>query len=161
VSSADANARDRNDRPEERIGRRLGIGLFWLLAVYMIGMSAASIIPALYWPDAAPRPRALSAARCAQQIHALERDLLAKVADSVQRGSLTGLERWLLMWDGRSLALAGGCGPLEPARKDLLRLRADLGSLLASYRSRSLRVQQRLQRALEHWPLHGAERPKS
>jgi hypothetical protein len=161
VNSADANAGDSGGRPEERIGRRIGIALFWALAVYMVGMSAASIIPSLYWPASAPRPDALTAQQCAKRIVALERDLLAKVADTVRRGRVAGVERWLLAWDERSLSLGGGCGPYEPARMDLLRLRADLGSLIASYRSGPFRTQQRLQRALEHWPAHGAERPKS
>jgi hypothetical protein len=160
VSSVDANAGEMVSRPEERIGRRLGIGLFWLLAVYMVGMSAASIIPALYWPDSAPRPAAPAVEQCARQLQALEGDLVSKVASTIQRGRAAGLGRWLNAWDERSLKLAGGCGPLETTRKDLLRLRAELGALLADYRSGSLRVQQRLQRALEHWPAHGAEQPK-
>jgi len=147
-------------RPEERTGRRLGIGLFWLLAVYMVGMSAASIIPSLYWPGSAPRPDPLAVEQCAGRIQVLQRELLTKVADTVRRGRVSGLERWLLAWDERSLILAGGCGPFEPARMDLLRLRADLGALLADYRSGPFRTQQRLQRALEQWPAHGAEPPK-
>jgi hypothetical protein len=160
VSSAESNIEQEGGRPGARIGRKLGIGLFWLSAVYMIGMSAASIIPALYWPDAAPRPDAPEIVECARQLRALEHDLLAKAADTLQRGHVAGLERWMSAWDEQSLGLAGGCGPLEPARKDLLRLRAEFGSLLASYRSGPLRVQQRLQRALEHWPARDAERPK-
>jgi hypothetical protein len=148
-------------KPEERMGRRLGIGLFWLLAVYMIGMSAASIIPSLYWPGSAPRPAALAVEQCAERIRVLEHELLTKVADTVRRGRVAGLERWLLAWDERSLTLGGGCGPFEPARMDLLRLRADLGALLASYRSGPFRTQQRLQRALEQWPAHGADPSKS
>jgi hypothetical protein len=161
VNSTDANAGDIGRRPGERTGRRLGIGLFWLLAVYMIGMSAASIIPSLYWPASAPRPDALAVELCAERIQSLKRELLAKVADTVRHGRVAGLERWLLAWDERSLTLGGGCGPFEPARMDLLRLRADLGALLADYRSGPFRTQQRLQRALEQWPANGAEPPKS
>jgi hypothetical protein len=160
VSSADANAPETSGRAGGRIGRKLGIGLFWLAAVYMVGMSTASIVPALYFPAAAPKPRAHAAAQCAERMRVLERDLLAKVADVLQRGDVNGLERWLLAWDQRSLELAGGCGSLEPARKDLLQLRADLGTLLASYRSGPFRAQQRLQRALEAWPAHEPERSK-
>jgi hypothetical protein len=160
VSSADANAPETSGRSGGRIGRKLGIGLFWLAAIYMVGMSTASIVPALYFPAAAPKPKPHAAGQCAERMRVLERDLLAKVADVLQRGEVNGLERWLLAWDQRSLELAGGCGPLEPARQDLLQLRADLGTLLASYRSGPLRAQQRLQRALELWPAHEPERSK-
>jgi hypothetical protein len=159
VSREDANAEETS--AGERVGRKLGIGLFWLLAVYMIGMSAASIIPALYWPNAAPRPDAPAVAHCAAEIDALERDLLRATATSLRHGQLTGIERSLLAWDQRAIALSGGCGALEPAREDLLRLRAGIGALIASYRSGTLRVQQRLQRTLDAIGARRRERPKT
>jgi hypothetical protein len=160
VSSANANAETRGAGPEERLGRRLGIALFWLLLVYVIGMSAASIIPALYFPEIAPRPDAQSEQVCARGIDALERELLAKIAGTLTSGDAGGLDRWLADWDKRSAALAGGCGALESARQDLLELRTGIGSLLTKYRSGPLRAQQRLDRALEPWPFRG-ERPET
>jgi hypothetical protein len=160
VNSANASVEPERSRPE-RIGRRIGITLFWLLGVYVIGMSAASIIPALYFPGAAPKPPPAPAAACAEQLRTLQRELLAKVASTIERGDASDLDRWLAGWDKRSLALTGGCGALEAARKDLLALRAGLGSLLASYRSGPLRVKQRLDRVLDQLPEGGAERPKS
>lgn len=159
MSGADANVGDRGHAGQ--IGRKLGIWLFWLLAVYMVGMSAASIIPALYWPNAAPRPKAAAAARCAEEIATLERDLLDTAAGTLRRGEVDGLERSLLAWDQRSIALSGGCGPLEPARKDLLALRARVGALLTGYRGRTLRLQQRLRRALDAFSVGATDRPKT
>jgi hypothetical protein len=160
VSRADANA-EGAPGAGARIGRKLGIGLFWLLAVYMVGMSAASIIPALYWPNIAPRPDAPALARCAAEIDALERELLRSATASLRRGQVAGVERSLLEWDQRAIALSGGCGALEPAREDLLKLRAGIGALLAGYRSGTLRVQQRLQRTLDAIGAGRRERPKT
>jgi len=159
VSSANANTEARGgSQPEARLGRQLGIALFWLIGVYVIGMSAASIIPALYFPGAAPKPPALVIDRCARQLDVLERELLAKTARTLESGSASGLDLWLSRWDGRALALDGGCGGLESAREDLLELRDGIGALLANYRSGTLRVQQRLNRALEQWPASSAAR---
>jgi hypothetical protein len=149
VSSADANSRPTDGQPAERIGRKIGIGLFWLLLCYVIGMSAVSIIPALYWPELAPRPAGVQAEECAARIDALQQELLARAARAVRAGSEQGLQRWLVGWDKRALALSGGCGPLEQAHRDLLRLRRGVGSLLAAYRSDSMPVQQRLRRLLK------------
>jgi hypothetical protein len=136
-------------RTAGRLGRRIGIALFWSFLVYVIGMSAASIIPALYFPDAAPRPPAPATDVCARELGSLERDLTARVASTLQQAHTEGLERFLNHWDGRALELAGGCGPLEPARKALLTLRGGVGSMLASYRSDPMRAQQRLRSALQ------------
>ena len=147
--------------PGERIGRRLGIGLFWLLAVYMVGMSAASIIPSLYWPALAPRADSPPAARCAREIDALARDLLDTAANALRRGEIAGLERSLRAWDERAMALDGGCGVLEPARRDLLQLRTGIATLLSNYRSGTLPAQQDLQRTLDAYRASRAQRPKT
>jgi hypothetical protein len=159
VSREDANAEQTG--AGGRVGRKLGIVLFWLLAVYMVGMSAASIIPALYWPNVAPRPDAPVVARCAAEIVALERNLLRLTASGLRRGQIAGIERSLLAWDQRAIALSGGCGALEPAREDLLELRAGIGVLIANYRSGTLRVHQRLQRTLDAIGARRRERPKT
>ncbi len=126
-------------------------------------MSAASIIPSLDFPDAAPQPRALETSACARELDALERDLLGRVTAILQRAQTDGLERFLNAWDGRALALAGGCGPLEPARQDLMALRSGVGSLLTTYRAAPLHAQRRLRSALEAWNAgpRASERPKS
>lgn len=152
MSNANGNGEQGRREPAERLGRKLGIALFWLLLAYTIGMSAVSIIPALYFPEIAPNPPPLPAGQCEERIRTLAGELVAKTASTVRRGEMAGLDRWLSSWDKRSLALAGGCGALEPARRDLLELRADIGTLLATYREGPLPVQQRLERALEHWP---------
>ena len=148
MSSTDAN-RARAGQPAERLGRRIGIGLFWLLLFYVIGMSAVSIIPSLYWPDLAPRPKGLQTEQCGARIEALQQELLARATRTIRGADDRGLQRWLVAWDKRALELSGGCGPLERAHHDLLRLRRGVGSLLAEYRSDPMPVQQRLRRLLK------------
>jgi hypothetical protein len=133
----------------ERIGRKLGIALFWLMLCYVIGMAAVSIIPALYWPELAPRPAGLRVEECARRIDALQHELLARATEAVRAAEVHGLQRWLVSWDKRALALSGGCGPLEGAHRDLLRLRSGVSSLLAAYRTDPMPVQQRLRRLLK------------
>jgi hypothetical protein len=161
VSSANANVDSKGSLPAEKLGRRLGIALFWLMLVYVISMSAVSIIPALYFPAIAPTPPETAVKLCALRIDELERDLLARTTAVLKRGDAGGLDRWLATWDKRLAELAGGCGALESARQDLLKLRAGIGSLLSSYRSGPLRIQQRLDRALEPWPSRADERPET
>jgi len=43
-------------RRSSSLGRRIGVAIFWLMAVYVVGAAARSIIPALFWPEHAPRP---------------------------------------------------------------------------------------------------------
>ena len=146
----------------ERIGRKLGIALFWLMLCYVIGMAAVSIIPALYWPELAPRPASLQVEECARRIDALQHELLARTTRAVHAADVHGLQRWLVAWDKRALALSGGCGPLEGAHRDLLRLRRGVSSLLAAYRSDPMPVQQRLRRLLKGLKGldHSGERPQ-
>ena len=163
MSTVGSNPEPDRTRNAGRVGRRVGIALFWSFLVFVIGMSAASIIPSLYFPDTAPVPRAPETSACAREIDALERDLLGRVAMTLQQAQTEGLERFLNTWDGRALALAGGCGPLEPARQDLMALRSGVGSLLSNYRAAPIKAQRRLRSALEAWNAgrRASERPKS
>lgn len=57
-----------------RAGRRVGVALFWLLAAYVVGGAALSIIPSLYGAGRPSAPRTPPGV-CARRIDALERDL--------------------------------------------------------------------------------------
>jgi hypothetical protein len=130
------------------VGRIVGIAIFWLLLCYVIGMSALSIIPSLFWPELGPRPHAPRLEQCAKEIADLDRELLEKTAESLRhRGPRRQL--WLHEWDGRFMALAGGCGPLEGARADLLKLRTGVEALLRRYQGDALRTQERIWRAID------------
>jgi hypothetical protein len=150
VSKGRASAeQDRAGVQGGRLGRRVGIALVWMSLCFVIGVSALSIIPSLFWPDLAPRPPQVPTERCAQQIAALDRDLREDAAARLRGEPRAKLGVWLREWDGRYMTLAGGCGPLEGARKDLYKLRNGLESLLQRYENGAGKTQRRIQDALE------------
>jgi chorismate mutase len=150
VSNGTAKAElERGGRDRERLGRNIGIALFWLLLCYVIGMSARSIIPSLFWPSLAPVAHVPGLADCAREIDTLDRELIHQAAKSLHAGDFVGSERWLAAWDRRYLALSGGCGALESARKDLLELREGVGSMLETYRDGPWQAHQRIERVLD------------
>jgi hypothetical protein len=130
------------------MGRTVGIVLFWLLLCYVIGMSARSIIPSLFWPGLAPRAEAPALKQCLREIRELDQELASKAAATLRSGQPGRISHWLHAWDERYLALTGGCGPLEGAREDLGTLRTELESLLRSYQGGALRTRERIERAV-------------
>ncbi|MDD9935277.1 MAG: hypothetical protein OXT09_16820 [Myxococcales bacterium] len=144
------------DPSAPKIGRRLGIAIFWLLAAYVIGMSSISVISALYWPDSAPHPSGAGVGLCATEIRELEQELVSHTTDYLGRRDIRGMEAWLQQWDRRFLALAG-CGALEPARRELGELRTEMERLLERYGRDAARRQERILQALEQLPTRRAE----
>ena len=143
--SIDSN---RLERDSSRIGRRLGVVLFWVMCSYLIGMSARSIIPALYFPSAAPRPTQSSMQRCAAELDTLQHQLSDAAVTCLRKGKVSGWDAKLAKWDARFAALAPDCGPYEPAREDLRTLRSELDALVQDYGRGALITQQRLRSAL-------------
>jgi hypothetical protein len=137
-----------------RLGRRAGVILFWLMGVFLIGMSSRSIIPALYFPSAAPRPQAEGAERCARELSILQAEMTSAAAESVQSASITPWRARATAWDGRLHALARGCGELERTREDLLRLHGQLEAMLRAYGGDdgAMQFQQRVRGALAALP---------
>ena len=115
---------------------------------YLIGMSARSIIPALYFPSAAPKPSQATALRCGAELDTLQHQLSDAAATCLRRGKVATWEAKLAQWDARFSALASDCGPYEPARNDLRVLRAELDELVQDYGRGALKTQQRLRSAL-------------
>ena len=116
-----------------RIGRRAGVALFWLMCVFLIGMSSRSIIPALYFPDSAPRLQTPGAARCARELSALQAEMSSVAAESLRSASIAAWRARAPGWDGRLHALERGCGELERTRLDVVRLHGELEAMLRSY----------------------------
>jgi hypothetical protein len=158
VSKGSASAeQDRGGAQGGRVGRRVGITLVWISLCYVVGASASSIIPSLFWPDLAPRPPRVPTERCAHEIAALDRALRDGAAARLRGDQRVKLGVWLREWDGRYMTLTGGCGPLEGARKDLYKLRNDLEALLQRYDNNAGKTQQRIEHALE--PIGGTSIP--
>lgn len=134
-----------------RIGRRIGIALFWFLAVFVTGASARSVLSELYeWPS--PPSLALDEARCADEIASLKKTLLERAGEELQaRRDPQRLHGWLSAWDKRFLVLRGQCGSLEDARVNLAALRHNLERMLHAHARDDLLLIERIDRALERF----------
>ena len=133
------------------IGRRIGIALFWCMAVFVVFASARSVLSQLYeWP--APRSLAFDEARCANELGALERSLLEQAGEEL-RGARdpARMHRWLGEWDRRFSLLRGQCGALEDARATLASLREDIEQMLHTHTRKHLLLIERIDRALERF----------
>jgi len=133
------------------IGRRIGIALFWCMAVFVVFASARSVLSQLYgWP--APRSLAFDEARCANEIAALEHSLLERAGEELRSPrDPARLHRWLGVWDRRFSQLRGQCGALEDARATLASLREDIEQMLHTHTGKHLLLIERIDRALERF----------
>ena len=133
------------------IGRRIGIALFWSLAVFVVGASSRSVLSQLYdWPT--PQSLVFHEARCANEIVALEKQLLERAGAELRaHRDPARLHRWLSTWDKRFSALRGQCGSLEDARDSLASLRQDIEQMLHTHRREHLLLIERIDRALERF----------
>ena len=146
--SSDSNGEAVAAPRTSRTGRRFGVALFWVMCTYLIGMSARSIIPALYFPSAAPQPSPSTAKRCAAELDTLQRELSEAAAKCFAHRRINTWDARLAAWDARFGQLTGDCGPYEPARADLQALRDELDTLVRDYGNGALKTQQRLRSAL-------------
>ena len=133
------------------IGRRIGIALFWCMAVFVVTASARSVLSQLYgWPM--PRSLAFDEARCANEISALEKSLLERAGEELRAPrDPQRLHRWLSIWDRRFSALQGQCGSLEDARESLASLRVDIEDMLHTHIRDHLLLIERIDRALQRF----------
>jgi hypothetical protein len=133
------------------IGRRIGIALFWCLAVFVVGASTNSVLSQLYgWPT--PRTLAFDEARCANEIAALEKSLMERAAEELRaHRDPQRMHRWLSIWDRRFQGLQGQCGSLEDARESLGSLRAEVEQMLITHARDHLLLIERIDRALERF----------
>lgn len=107
--------------------------MFWLMAVWIVTVGLASIIPQIFWPEAgSDTPQA---ANCGTVLTMLEDELLAHIGENIlsarrphQREELS---RWLEAWDLRLLGAQPTCGGNETkALTELSRLRHGLRGLV-------------------------------
>lgn len=132
-----------------RVGKRLGVALFWLMALHIIGTATVSVVGQL---DPAPRPPASATEqRCALKLSALHRELtqqgIGGTEDSAQDSST--VQPRLATWDTRWRATEGQCGRLEAVRHHLRAARMELGTWLDDYRNRQQPQLRRIARTLE------------
>jgi hypothetical protein len=132
----------------ERIGRRIGVTVFWCLAVFFVGMSTYSVVGQLYGatvPHSARGPEA----KCASELESLERTLFEVSADVVRSGDDKKLSTKLRKWDNRFQALAGKCGELAHTWQELGELRASVATMLRNFGDDQATARKRIQQALD------------
>jgi hypothetical protein len=133
------------------VGRRIGIALFWCLAVFVIGASARSVVAQLYgWPS--PHGKQLDEAHCAKEIETLRHSLLEQAGQELiasRDGART--QRWLVAWDKRHAELRHGCGSLDEAARTLEPLRRNVAALLNRHNHENIPLIERIDRALERF----------
>jgi hypothetical protein len=130
-----------------RIGRRIGITAFWLMAVFIVVASSRSVLREIYGLGAGPA-NADQVTACAGTLQRLERSLREQAALAVRdHQNAATTQRWLAAWDDEYASL-GRCGELEDARISLGNLRASTATLLEQHGRRSAPLTERIRRAL-------------
>jgi hypothetical protein len=137
-------------RPEGAalIGRRIGIGIFWCLAVFVVAASARSVITELYGSP----PAGGNQVQCATNLSALHRSLLDQASAELRQPKDTErLRRWLSDWDGRFATTSEQCASLADTRRTLLSLRERVEAMLHDYAHDELPLTERIERALQRY----------
>ncbi len=115
-------------------GWYVGAAVFWLISAWIVTVGLSSIIPAIFWPEAAAEGR-VDDTSCGNALLELEGELLdhvganmLRVRDKTQREELS---RWLEAWDRRLVAMRPTCKAEEQtAWTELSRLRHGLRGLV-------------------------------
>jgi hypothetical protein len=130
------------------LGRRIGIGLFWCMAVFVIGMSTYSVMHELFGsPDGPGDPIA-----CATSLEALHTSLLEQAGNELRSPrDPSRAHRWLTDWDREFAATSEGCAALTDTRHTLLSLRERVEAMLRDYARDELPLTERIERALQRY----------
>jgi hypothetical protein len=141
---------ERNIQGAALIGRRIGIALFWFMAVFVIFASARSVISELYFGgdrDATPDEM-----HCAVALNELHNTLLERASQELRLPKdATRTSRWLQQWDQNYAATSGKCGSLSDTRQTLLALRERIEALLHDYAREQRPLSERIRRALQRF----------
>ncbi|HEX7477334.1 MAG TPA: hypothetical protein VF331_05975 [Polyangiales bacterium] len=131
------------------IGRRIGAGAFWLMAVFVIFASTRSVLGQLYGAAAAAPSASADEARCAQELRSLSRLLADRAADELRLPrDRSRTVRWLADWDRRYASLKHPCASLDDARRTLRTLRDRIEAMLHERERDQLPLTERIERAL-------------
>jgi hypothetical protein len=130
------------------IGRRIGIALFWCLAVFVIGASARSVITELY----GTAPAGGDQLQCAASLRALHGSLLEQASAELRSSrDAERLTHWLSDWDRRFASTSEPCASLADTRRTLLSLRERVEAMLHDYAHDERPLTERIERALQRY----------
>ncbi len=109
--TTDPPSAGRSPRGRSRsVGRAIATGIVVLGLVYIVGVGFISVIPQVFWPEAAPLEPGVS---CTDGLRALKGELLDRAAARVGRTDTeepSDLRPYLEAWDRRHAALEPRCG---------------------------------------------------
>ncbi|MCG8556726.1 MAG: hypothetical protein MJD61_15785 [Proteobacteria bacterium] len=138
----------------EAIGRTVGVGVFWIVTVFVIGAGALSISRQVFPSPAASVPHdPLATGWCGREISALQAELLGRaggfISDALSREPL---DAWLAKWDTRKVELARRCPTLKQAQRDLAELRLITVRMLEGFKQQQDPVLRRIRTAVQKAP---------
>jgi hypothetical protein len=130
------------------LGRRIGIGLFWCMAVFVVCMSTYSVIHELYGSQEGPGdPLA-----CATDLRSLHASLVEQASAELRLPrDPSRARRWLTDWDRAFAATSESCAALTDTRHTLLSLRERVEAMLRDYARDELPLTERIERALQRY----------
>ena len=132
-----------------RIGRRIGIACFWIMAVVVIGMSTRSVVMELFGNGDEREASPEQVRACAHDLRVLERSLLDHTAADIRwPRHASDTQAWISKWDGQYASL-GPCGSLDTARLKLFQLRERTVALLHAHLRKNLPLTESIDRVLE------------
>ncbi len=118
------------------MGWYVGAAVFWLIALWIVTVGLASIIPEIFWPGGHASKGANGS--CAEALRALESELMTRSSESVGRAAGAGerdeLANWLEDWDRRLQGETTACTETERrAVAELSRLRFGMSGLIQRF----------------------------
>jgi len=118
------------------LGWYVGAAVFWLIALWIVTVGLASIIPEIFWPGG--HASATAQGSCADALRALEQELMARSSQSVAQAAGLGereeLWAWLEAWDRRLQGETAACTENErKAATELSRLRFGMSGLIQRF----------------------------
>lgn len=130
------------------------------MAVFVIGASARSVLGELYGDGATDTVASEHVQRCARELRALETRLLEHAAKDVGAPkSARDTQPWIAAWD-RRYATLGSCGPLDPTRRKLFRLRERMVKATHSLSRTTLPLTETIERSIERFEPRPSRSPE-
>jgi len=114
------------------VGRRIALGIYWLLTVWLASFALISVIPQVFWPAEARGEAPAVVEDCDEALETLHAQLLTGASDEIAalgEPPPPGHEPFLEAWDERYRSLHVSCGDRR-AYPLLNRLRHALGTEL-------------------------------
>lgn len=130
------------------------------MAVFVVSASSRSVLGELYGDHEHDPVASEHVTHCASELATLERELLSHAAEDVRvPKSARDTQPWIAAWDRRYAEL-GACGPLEPTRLKLFRLRERTIKAIHSLSRTTLPLTENIERSIERFEPRPSRSPE-